>query len=187
MSNNEDRKALAIRLGIKSGDMVSRFTCEYTKELVAVDADQCLIHDAVSPYHFEFGEHRPCFKATLDDKLALTVTQFLWDRVHESRKMAENSVLDEDYTKLADIIDIILRWHNTWPVLVETPPVFEDAEDMATTTDMIAFRVTQQLDWLTTQEFKKRFGKDAPTAPLIRQIAQMWDTHPDFCEEWRVG
>jgi hypothetical protein len=185
IDSEENRNRLALVLRIKPGDTVNRFKCAYSDDL---QSNRCLTHDVESPYSFEFGPHRPCWRARLEDKLPLTIIQFLQDRASEARRRAENSVLEEDHTKIAEIITIILNWHDQWPVMVSEPPTFEyDAFDPLSPMDQITYHMTQKIDWMTTQAYKERFGTESPVAPLIRQLAQMWSYHPDYQEEWRIG
>lgn len=184
----ENRQALAVRLQLKSGDTVNRFKCSYTDmmtdEVGALPV--CDLHKEWSYFDFEFGPHRPCNAATIDDKLPLSITQFLYDRAHEITRKVENSVLEDENTKLAEMIYIIVGWHESWPVLVETEPKFETFQP-GDGLDQVGMRMTLMFDWISTNEFKKRFGKEAPTAPLLRQLASMWDDHVDFQQEWVVG
>lgn len=189
MMSEEARRHLGRRLELKPGGTVNRFKCRYVPvgpnaaELI----DLCQEHRTESPYSFEFGPHRPCMHASLEDKLPLTVTQFLGDRAHDVQKAAENSVLEEDHSKLAQTIHLVLNWHDSWPVLVESQPEFEDVQYGGEAIDRVVVRMTQKFEWVTTQEYKRKFGVDSPVAPLIRQMAMMWDTHPEFQDEWRIG
>jgi hypothetical protein len=191
LSEDEARRGLALRLGIKPGDTVNRFKCRYLA--MGPNADEletlCQEHNrSPSPYSFEFGPHRPCHRATLEDKLPLTITQFLWDRVHESQRKAENSVLAEDHTKIAKVLELVLQWQNSWPILIEGPQDFEaNLEDHPDTMDRVVYRVTQQLEWLTAQAYIQRFGKEPPTSPLVKALAALWSDHPEYQQEWSVG
>lgn len=76
----------------------------------------------------------------------------------------------------------IVEMHQSWPVLVEQPPVFEpiDADPSS-----LAMRASQQLAWLTDQEYRDRFGTEPPTAPMIAALAAVYADHPDYHEAWR--
>lgn len=75
----------------------------------------------------------------------------------------------------------IIKQHKDWPVLVQTPPVFEDARrDLQTMT----YSVTQKLAWLTEAEYVTRFGTEPPTAPMVRTLAAIYKDHPDYQQEW---
>jgi hypothetical protein len=77
----------------------------------------------------------------------------------------------------------IIEQHKDWPVLVEKEPEFtEDATDPQN----IAYRVTQEMVWLTEREYVKRFGTEAPTTNMIRAIAAVYKDHPDYQQEWAL-
>lgn len=75
----------------------------------------------------------------------------------------------------------VLALHEAWPVLVSSPPKFEQTADPIR--DM-TFRATQQLDWLTNQEYVARFGDEPPTTAILRALALPYAEHPDFDEAW---
>ena len=74
----------------------------------------------------------------------------------------------------------IVALHESWPVLVEGKPELEASSDADMT-----MRVSQQMAWLTNQEYRKRFGDEPPTAPMLGALAQVYADHPDYREEWR--
>jgi len=78
----------------------------------------------------------------------------------------------------------IVELHQSWPVLVETPPNLEvvTPDDLST----IAVRASKRLAWLTEQEYRARFGTEPPTAPMLRALASVYADHPDFDPAWRV-
>jgi hypothetical protein len=77
----------------------------------------------------------------------------------------------------------IIEQHKDWPVLVEKKPEFrEDATDPQSMT----YRVTQEMVWLTEWEYVKRFGVEAPTAPMIRALAAVYSDHPDYNKDWAL-
>lgn len=77
----------------------------------------------------------------------------------------------------------IVELHESWPVLVQQQPTFEPIDDADPS--RLTIRASQQLAWLTEQEYRDRFGDEPPTAPMIRVLALMYADHPDWREEWR--
>lgn len=75
----------------------------------------------------------------------------------------------------------IVRLHESWPVLVEQPPEFDQTNTVST----VSMRVTQRIAWLTQQEYRTRFGDEPPTTPILAALALPYAGHPDFREEWR--
>lgn len=76
----------------------------------------------------------------------------------------------------------IVDLHKAWPVLVETPPVFE-----STTGDLshATFSMSKQIMWATEQEYRERFGAEPPTAPMLAALAAAYADHADYDETWR--
>lgn len=77
----------------------------------------------------------------------------------------------------------IVELHKNWPVLVETPPTVERVGSAGP--DAFAFRASQQLAWMTEQEYRTRFGDEPPTAPMLLALAAVYADHPDYRDEWR--
>ena len=77
----------------------------------------------------------------------------------------------------------ILDLHEQWPILLETPPVIETQAHVPGEPWEMHF--TQQIDWLTTQQYRRRFGDDPPTSPIIRALLQVYAWRDDFDPAWR--
>jgi hypothetical protein len=77
----------------------------------------------------------------------------------------------------------IVEWHQNWPVLTNTKPVFDDDIDLGSMT----IRMSQQMAWLTEQEYRERFGDEPPTGPILRIMAAVYADHSDYQEAWRVS
>jgi len=73
----------------------------------------------------------------------------------------------------------ILEIHQRWPVLIEGP--MNIGVDPTSNPNMFA---TQQIEWLTQQEYIKRFGTQPPTAPIVLALAAIYCDHPDYDPEW---
>lgn len=129
----------------------------------------------------------------------MTLTEFLLARIAED-EAAATDVLDRvpaGTALLANSVRFyasrvlaeceakrrIVEFHDSWPVLMETPPVFENVDpDYA---QSMVMRATQQIQWLTEQEYRKRFGDEPPTAPMLVALAAVYADHPDYDEAWR--
>jgi hypothetical protein len=72
----------------------------------------------------------------------------------------------------------VVALHDQWPVLAETPPVLETHDDVDP--GQLTLRMSRQIAWLTEREYVKRFGAEAPTAPMVSWIASIWRDHPDY-------
>lgn len=77
-------------------------------------------------------------------------------------------------TAVRRVIDL----HEEWPVLVDGP--LEPAEVEADTLGGLAARVTRQIAWATTREYRARFGDDPPTGPVLAALAAVYADHPDY-------
>jgi hypothetical protein len=75
----------------------------------------------------------------------------------------------------------ILEMHESWPVLVERPPVMKFADGV----ENLAVSMSQQVAWLTTKEYRARFGDEPPTSLILRALALPYADHPDYDESWR--
>lgn len=76
----------------------------------------------------------------------------------------------------------ILDLHDDWAVLLETPPVMEMQPHQPG--DQWVAHFTQQIDWVTTQQYRHRFGDDPPTSPIIRALLQPYAWRDDFDPAW---
>lgn len=79
----------------------------------------------------------------------------------------------------------ILDLHRLWPTLITKAPVLN--VDTLRLGDSIAAYMTQQMEWLTTDEYIKRFGEEPPTSALLRALAQPYTSHPDYDPTWEIS
>lgn len=133
---------------------------------------------------------------------AMTITEFLEARIAEDEAAAREE--DEDYaaTTLLPTYDsehqanwnttrvlaecaakrAILKQHEDWPVLSQTEPTF--THDAIGDPLSMTMRASQEIAWLTEREYVRRFGVEAPTAPMIRTLAAVYRDHPGYKKEW---
>lgn len=114
----------------------------------------------------------------------MTIEEFLLARLDEAEDILMNKIPwnhSADLMRLLSAQRAVIKWHKNWPVLLETTPEIRTIENH---TDEIVLQATQQIKWTTTDEYVKRFGKDAPTAPLLLQMAALYSEHPDYDETW---
>jgi hypothetical protein len=76
----------------------------------------------------------------------------------------------------------IVELHDSWPVLVESPPEFTQEGDGI---DTMTMRMSKQIAWTTEQKYREHFGSEPPTAPILRALASIWADDPGWQEEWR--
>lgn len=77
----------------------------------------------------------------------------------------------------------VIEFHKQWPVLVEGPPKYEtDTNGL----DAVSFKMSRQIAWATEQEYRKRFGDEPPTTPIMRALASVYSDHPDYNEAWAL-
>jgi hypothetical protein len=76
----------------------------------------------------------------------------------------------------------IVELHKSWPVMVETPPELTGGDDI----DNMTFRLTKQIAWLTQEEYRKKFGSEPPTTPVLRLLALPYADHDGYDPSWGV-
>lgn len=116
----------------------------------------------------------------------MTLEEFLNARLDEAKRWVMNKTMaySPEQVQLMNLLESqmeILDWHLRWPTMVMTPPKLElNLEDPS------GFRasMTQQVEMVTREEYRRRFGSEAPTAPLLKGWAMKYRSHPDFNEEW---
>lgn len=117
-----------------------------------------------------------------------SIEEFIEERIIDLEKLSawwKNSISDPNpWLDLTGSLRDILEWHKSWPVLVEGPPKYEKVRSFHP--DIAAYQISQQMEWITRQEYIRRFGEEPPTAPLLRKIASRFCWHEDFEEEWRA-
>lgn len=84
--------------------------------------------------------------------------------------------------RFVEVAQEIVEFHKNFPILVETEPKL-DVEWSGI--DEINHRLTAHIMWQTNMEYVKKFGEQPPTTSIIRKLAQIWQNHPDFRDEWR--
>jgi len=116
-----------------------------------------------------------------DDEVPLLAYGDIWlgDRIEHVARWSPARVLAECEAKRR-----IIEWHKSWPVLAETRPELVSATDDDPM--HVSLRMTQQIAWLTHQEYVERFGEEPPSAPILRMLAQPYREHPDFDPAWAL-
>lgn len=117
-----------------------------------------------------------------------TIEEFIADRIAETRRKWQGfGEMSATMNGLCAQLWKVVEMHKDWPVLLKTPseikPDYND--QFVDHIDNIKFTMTQQIAFLTQEEYRKKFGNEPPTAPMVLSIARMWSDHPDFKEEWR--
>lgn len=119
----------------------------------------------------------------------MEIEKFLLDRIRETELDNEaSSAMMPDYEgqwqRVRALIASqrgIIAWHKNWPVLVEQPLEFDLMPDDF---ERVAYKMSQRMAWLTQEEYAKRFGRQPPTAPLLKQMATQYRNRPDFERGW---
>jgi uncharacterized protein DUF6221 len=94
-------------------------------------------------------------------------------------------VLNDPAYVLADVAAkrAILDLHEQWPVLLER---IQPGPVERHTAEHIAPNLTAWIEWTTTQEYRKRFGKEPPTSTIIQAMLQPYADRDDFDPTWRT-
>jgi len=107
----------------------------------------------------------------------MTIVEFIEERLEER----EDDIYFRPYIQF---FRRVLRLHKSWPVLVEKEPVFE-VPPWEDAFGNVIYRMTQEIGWFTEEGYRKVFGTEPPTAPMIKAMATIFQYHIDFKEEWR--
>lgn len=117
----------------------------------------------------------------------MTIEEFLLARIADVEKKLDAIAFPmHEWILINQIIAnqrYIIEWHKNWPVLAESPPEYK-MDFGSGDINKFHMSVTQQMAWLTQEEYRKKFGSEPPTAPLIREMASMYNAHPDWRPEW---
>lgn len=76
----------------------------------------------------------------------------------------------------------ILDLHEQWPVLLER---IQPEPIQRLTGESLAPNLAAWVEWITTQEYRARFGDDPPTSSIIRAMLQPYADRDDFDPEWK--
>jgi hypothetical protein len=117
----------------------------------------------------------------------MTIEEFLLARITDAMQSARYHIqadsLRNQMLRILETHKLIVDWHQNWPVLLQEEPKLERG---VSTVDEITYTMSQKLEWLTQEEYRKRFGDEPPTAPLLRQMAAKYSWHPDYNTEWAI-
>lgn len=121
-------------------------------------------------------------------KLETELEDFLLARLTEL-KNALGLIGFDDESAIHTIINSqmeVVKLGKDWPVMLQKKPV--ETEIVPTfeldAYDKIRVRVHQEVEWITQQEYIKRFGRVSAMAPFIRTLLMGYTWHPDFKDEW---
>ena len=119
----------------------------------------------------------------------MTVEEFLTARLDEAKE--DLLARSEEQYILIDTLRMVLEFHKNWPVLVETQPKFEMIDKKSLelvndprSVDNTIYQMTQRIAWWSREEYVKKFGVEAPTAPLVQSWIEKYQDHPDFNKKW---
>jgi len=143
------------------------------------------------------GDHRPRYdpdefkleyEVTPPPPERPTIEEFILSRLREAELEGlrfKEIFLCNTMIQLVNYGRTVIDWHKNWPTLVEGPiDISYSSENSVSET--IAYAISQKVQWMTNEEFRKRFGSEPPTAPLLRSLANIWANHIDFNPEWRI-
>lgn len=115
----------------------------------------------------------------------MSIEDFILARLSDAeQQLAKENISVDAWITISRIIAnqrAAVEWHKSWPVLLETKPKFDV---MADDFENVRYRMSQQITWVTEEEYRKKFGSEPPTAPLLKDMAAVWQTHPDWREDW---
>lgn len=114
----------------------------------------------------------------------ITIEEFVEARLRETEIKFEGLRMSIERTMdiqmmFSNMYDL-LTMHKNWPVMVLSEPDYT----FDTSSDNIVYRMSQKIVWATQEEYRKKFGSEPPTAPMVARMAEMWKQHPDFNQEW---
>lgn len=81
----------------------------------------------------------------------------------------------------------ILDFHQSWPVLVEERPTFKVVErdgDLKDITGALTMEMQVKYQWMIAEDYRKVFGLEPPSAPILKEMAKLYSDHPDFNPDW---
>lgn len=106
-----------------------------------------------------------------------TIQEFILARVNDP-------VNDGKYpAEFRDAITEIIEWHSRWPVLTYSTPTMKS--EIGATPDQLVLRMSQKVNWMIEKEYRRKFGEEPPTGPILKIIAAMWEWHEDYNDAWR--
>ena len=113
----------------------------------------------------------------------MKVEEFLNARVDDIERIVEGSNILKPIAELLDGVRRMIELHTEWPVMLATPAEFEAKYD-PDKPDEMRYALMQKMEWVTRDGYFEKFGKEAPTAPFIRNWLEKYKDHPDFNPNW---
>lgn len=91
-------------------------------------------------------------------------------------------VIRDDLLSCIKATRTFVNMQKDWPVMAESPPQTE--VDMRDGVGNVVYRVSQRLEWMTQQQYRERFGDEAPVQGIVRDLLERFQNHKDFDPEW---
>lgn len=120
----------------------------------------------------------------------LTIEEFVLDRLEEAVEIVhrlQGVLPDANLSRLQAMmvgIQAAVRISKDWPILISKPQELEIDGDEFDMSSMV-LRVTQQLEWVTREEYIRRFGaENSPVHPVLQDVAFHFRNHKDYNEAW---
>lgn len=142
---------------------------------------------------FEFDDlndihMRDLYETRLPPRERPSIEEFINARVEGLERMTTGmySFAQEEILRLIAAIRETVELHKDWPVLLEEGDaiVYQKDSDMFMNPNEIKYIVEKKVEWITRKAYVERFGENAPDTPMLKAIARVWSSHPDFNPEW---
>jgi len=80
----------------------------------------------------------------------------------------------------------VINLHKQWPVILDMPDEMNLGSPDGNYIEGLTYSITRRMDIVTQQVYIDKFGRAAPTAPMINAMLQVYSDRPGFKEEWKI-
>lgn len=111
----------------------------------------------------------------------MTLIEFLLEMLDREMANATTQQKQADVRFKRKVVDLALNW----PILLQTEPTLTHKVEKDSLSTVV-FEMQAHYQFVLVNEYKRLFGEDPPTSPLLIEMAQIYSDHPNFNPEWKL-
>lgn len=111
----------------------------------------------------------------------MTLIEFLLEMLNIDFEKAETPQQRAEVRFKRKVVELA----QNWPILLQTEPTLTHKVEKDSLSTVV-FEMQAHYQFVLVNEYKRLFGEDPPTSPLLLEMAQIYSDHPIFKPEWKI-
>lgn len=121
-----------------------------------------------------------------------TIESFIIDRLNEVEECGHavcmvtgSSQVSREIFNFVMVGRRLVELAKDWPVMVtEKEPEIFSVNPLESGPNEMRYKISQRIEFMTRQEYVKKFGSGSPHSPALMALAYCWHMHPAYNSAW---